>query len=156
MAGMDGRSITAQQVADYIIASAHECGAFVSNLKLQKLLYYTQAWYLAIFGKPLFTEKFQAWLHGPAIPDIWRRYNNYRWMNIDEAATAPEFSDELSQFMKELMDEYLPLDASKLEQMTHREDPWIIARGGIPMDQPSNNVIDEGIMRDYYRARLQG
>jgi uncharacterized phage-associated protein len=52
--------ISAQDVADYIIWSSHEAGSFISNLKLQKLLVYVQAWHLAVFGRPLFPEKFQA------------------------------------------------------------------------------------------------
>ena len=66
--------VSAQDVADYIIWSSHESGSFISNLKLQKLLDYVQAWHLAVFGRPLFAEKLQAWLRGPAIPEIYRRY----------------------------------------------------------------------------------
>jgi uncharacterized phage-associated protein len=61
---------TAQEVANYFIRRAHDSGEFISNLKLQKLLYYSQAWHLAIFDRRLFPERFQAWVHGPVIPTL--------------------------------------------------------------------------------------
>jgi uncharacterized phage-associated protein len=62
---------TADAVADYLIALAHERGESVNNLKLQKLLYYAQAWHLALHDEPLFPEKFQAWMTGPVIPAMY-------------------------------------------------------------------------------------
>ncbi|MBW4622042.1 MAG: DUF4065 domain-containing protein [Cyanosarcina radialis HA8281-LM2] len=57
-------------VASYFIDLANKTGNTVNNLKLQKLVYYSQAWHLAIHGTPLFEEDFQAWIHGPVIPEL--------------------------------------------------------------------------------------
>jgi uncharacterized phage-associated protein len=59
----------------------------IDNLKLQKLLYYTQAWHLAIFGTPILAEQIEAWVHGPVIPDVFRLYRDCRWNSIP--ATVP-------------------------------------------------------------------
>jgi uncharacterized phage-associated protein len=146
--------ITAQDVADYIIWSSHEAGSFISNLKLQKLLYYVQAWHLAVFRRPLFPEKFQAWLRGPAIPEIYQRYQSYRWRNIDEEVKPPDLDARTVGLLEEVLEEYGPLDARRLEQLTRNEDPWIEARPGIAEDEPSTATINEETMGAFYRQRL--
>ena len=57
--------VSARQVAQFMISFSHEHGDPISNLKLQKLLYYAQAWFLALQDKPLFDERIEAWAHGP-------------------------------------------------------------------------------------------
>jgi len=58
---------TVSKIANYFIYVANETGSYLSNLKLQKLLYYAQAWHLALYGISLFDEEFEAWIHGPVI-----------------------------------------------------------------------------------------
>lgn len=146
--------IQARDVANYLIASAHEHGSFVSNLKLQKLLYYAQGWHLGIFQRCLFSEKFEAWIHGPVIPSLYREFKGYSWRNIDEDVRKPEFASEVVDFLDEMIGEYLHLDAYHLEKMTHRESPWVAARGQLEIDAPSNAEIDENLMRDHFARRL--
>jgi uncharacterized phage-associated protein len=146
--------ITAQDVADYIIWSSHEAGSFISNLKLQKLLFYVQAWHLAVFRRPLFSEKFQAWIRGPAIPEIYERYKSYRWRNIDEEVKPPDLDARTVGFLEEVLEEYAPLDARCLEQLACREDPWLEARQGTPELEPSTATVDEETMGAFYRRRL--
>ena len=145
---------TAQQIANYILWSSHESGSFLSNLKLQKLLYYVQAWNLAVYGRPLFLEKFQAWIHGPVIPEIYGRFESYQWRNIDEAVERPALDERTIAFIEEVLEEYGPLDARRLEYLTRREDPWIEARKGIDIDEPCFAEIDETVMEQCYRQRL--
>jgi uncharacterized phage-associated protein len=123
-------------------------------LKLQKLLYYVQAWHLAVFRRPLFREKFQAWIRGPAIPEMYERYKGYAWRNIDEDVKPPDLDARIIAFMEEVLKEYGPLDARRLEQLTRDEDPWGMARGRIAEDEPSTATMDEETMGDYYRQRL--
>jgi uncharacterized phage-associated protein len=146
--------VSAQDVADYIIWSSHESGSFISNLKLQKLLYYIQAWHLAVFQRPLFSEKFQAWIRGPAIPEIYQRYQSYSWRNIDEEVKPPDLDPRIVEFLEEVLVEYAILDARHLEILVCREDPWLEARKGTPELEPSTATIDEETMGAYYRQRL--
>ena len=145
---------TADQIADSILWSTHASGSFISNLKLQKLLYYVQAWHLAVFESPLFPERFQAWVHGPVVPDVYRRFNGYKWRNIDAEVERPELGAGTIAFVEEVLDEYGPMDARHLEYLTHREDPWIEARGGLAVDEPCTAVLSEETMRSFYRSRL--
>jgi uncharacterized phage-associated protein len=141
-------------IADYFIWLANETGSYVSNLKLQKLLYYAQAWYLAIYGKPLFDEDFEAWIHGPVIPTLYDHYQNFGWKPIFQDVEAPTFSEEIQDFLEELSEVYFGRDGFELEQMTHIEEPWIQARGNISLDEPSNAIISKESMREYFKHRV--
>ncbi|TAF05170.1 MAG: DUF4065 domain-containing protein [Nostocales cyanobacterium] len=146
---------TSGAIADYFIWLANETGSFLSNLKLQKLVYYAQAWYLALYGQPLFAEDFEAWVHGPVIPDLYQEYKKFGWKPILKDVEEPTFSDQVHEFLKELTEVYFGCDAFELEQMTHREYPWIEARGNIPQDAPSNAIISKEAMKEYYQKRAE-
>jgi uncharacterized phage-associated protein len=143
---------TASEIADYFIYVANETGSYLSNLKLQKLLYYAQAWHLALYDVPLFEEDFEAWIHGPVIPFLYEQYQTYGWQPLLKEVQKPQFSEELQNFLEEVTDEYFILDALELEMMTHREAPWIETRSGVPMDEPSCSIISQQSMKDYYKA----
>jgi len=151
----DTKMATAQNIADHILWSSHESGSFISNLKLQKLLYYVQSWHLAINDSALFSEKFEAWVHGPAIPEIYRRYKRFSWRSIDEEVEQPILDDHTRRFVEEVLDEYGHLDARRLEYLTHREEPWISARKGVSEGESCSTYIDESLMKSYYRSRLE-
>lgn len=147
--------LSAQEIADHLISLAHQHGSFISNLKLQKLLYYAQAWHLAVFDRPLFREQLEAWVHGPVVPSVYRRFRSYGFRNIDDEVRAPILAQDTIQFLQELAEGYLGIDAYALELMTHREDPWRNARGNIPPNQASRAAISESGMRAYFKARIQ-
>jgi uncharacterized phage-associated protein len=145
---------TASEIADYFIYVANETGSYLSNLKLQKLLYYAQAWHLALYGLPLFREDFEAWIHGPVIPSLYKKYHQFGWRPILQEVQKPQLSDELQAFLDEVTEEYFLLDTLELEMMTHREAPWIEARGDLPQDEPSYAIISQQTMKEYYKARV--
>lgn len=145
---------TAAAIADYFIHVANETGSFISNLKLQKLVYYAQAWHLAVYNAPLFDEDFEAWVHGPVIPTLYQKYKQFGWKPIDKQVEQPNFSKEVQELLDEVADEYFGCDAFELELMTHQEDPWIMARNGLPKDEPSNAIIPKPLMGEYYRQGL--
>lgn len=74
-------------IASYFIERANQTKSTINNLKLQKLVYYSQAWHLAIHGIPLFKEDFQAWVHGPVVPELYQKYKGFGWQPIKEAAS---------------------------------------------------------------------
>lgn len=143
-------------VANYFIRRAHDAGEPISPLKLQKLVYYAQAWYLAIHGKPLMDEEFQAWVHGPVNPRLYSRFRGYGWQPIQEDVAVPKLRKEVVEFLDEVWDVYGGFTAVALERMTHNERPWKAARAGLPPDAASNAEISQESMREYYAARLNG
>lgn len=147
--------VKVQDIADYFIWLANYTGSFISNLKLQKLVYYAQAWYLAIHDEPLFDEDFEAWIHGPVIPELYKKYREFKWKPILKEVEEPKFTEEVKQFLDEVADVYFGLDAYELEQMTHTEAPWIEARGEKPTDASCNEIISKESMREYFKPRVE-
>jgi uncharacterized phage-associated protein len=143
---------SADAVADYLIALAHQRGESVNNLKLQKLLYYAQAWHLALHDEPLFPEKFQAWMSGPVIPDMYWRFKRFGISDIPvPAQPAASLPESTTRFLDELADEYMPLDEYDLSSMTYREAPWMTAHRGLDIADPCNVELDEAEMRTYFK-----
>ncbi|WP_415354634.1 Panacea domain-containing protein [Leptolyngbya sp. FACHB-1624] len=149
---------TCFDVAEYFICLANNTGSFVSNLKLQKLVYYAQAWHLALNGEPLFDEDFEAWVHGPVIPSLYHEFKRFGWSPIRKDVDKGQLSVTLNNaldFLEEVSSEYFACDGYELERMTHVEEPWLRARGGIPMDVPSNAIIEKNWMKEYYGSRVE-
>jgi uncharacterized phage-associated protein len=140
-------------IADYFIYVANDTGSFISNLKLQKLVYYAQAWHLGIYDAPLFDEDFEAWVHGPVIPALFYQYKEFSWKPILKEVQKPDFSPELNEFLEEIAEVYFIREGLELELMTTREDPWINARKGLARDEPSHGIITKDSMRNYYKER---
>lgn len=145
---------SAHDVAKHIISFSHEHGDPVTNLKLQKLLYYAQAWHLALHDEPLFGERLEAWVHGPVVPPVYGKYKAYWWSPIDVDTAPPSFSENTSAHLDEVMGVYGGLTAYYLERLTHQELPWIKARKGLPPDEASTEVIEHEDMKFFYQSQL--
>jgi uncharacterized phage-associated protein len=153
--------ITINQLCDYIITKISASGETMSNLKLQKLAYYADAWYLAFFDEKLVDEGFQAWIHGPVSRAIYNRFSSSKslYSDITIADCTPEF--DLSSIpaaaaahIDSVLEVYGAFSGAQLEDMTHKEEPWIKAREGYRPSERCEEVIDRNITRDYYRNRL--
>ncbi|MEY4768618.1 MAG: hypothetical protein RL637_1257 [Pseudomonadota bacterium] len=143
--------ITAQNVAEYFLFKADENeDSDVSNMKLQKLIYYAQAFHLALFDKPLFNEEFEAWMHGPVCPSIYREYKSYGSapipVNSDIELTM--FSDEQLELLEEVYDVFGQFSAWKLRNMTHEETPW-------KENEETGGIITKESMMEFYKTRLK-
>jgi len=153
------KEITCQDVADYFLAFANETGDPITNLKLQKLVYYAQAWHLANYSKPLFKDDFEAWVHGPVIPALYFAYQEYGPSPIksDERMKDVEkrFTLEAMELLQEVAEVYMPHGAYHLERMTHQEDPWNNARGHCEPDEKCENIISKESMEKYYAEKVK-
>ena len=151
-------AVSVDAVADYFILRVDpEAGDHITHLKLQKLVYYAQAWHLAMFGKPLFKHKIEAWLHGPVCRPVYERFRHLSWnpIPLDEVkSNAPALDHDTNNFLDEVWDVYGQYSAKKLEEMTHEEAPWQEARKGVSRGSPSQNLINEDAMRSYYGSRM--
>lgn len=119
-------------VADYILAESRGRGEALTNLKLQKLMYYAQAWSLALRDAELFSEDFKAWGHGPVLLSQYHRFKGYGWQPIQDDIKRPELDEAEVKHLDEIVDVFGVETAVALELMTHRERPWLDARGGTP------------------------
>jgi uncharacterized phage-associated protein len=151
-------AVSVHAVADYFIRKVdREAGDDMTHFKLQKLLYYAQAWYLAMHDEPMFQAQFEGWVHGPVCRDVYERFRHVARNPIppEDATSDPvELDDNAHAFLDEVWDSYGQYTAPKLERMTHEEDPWLNARMGLAADEEGHNLLDEDCMRHYYRARM--
>ena len=141
---------TASEVAKFILGRFQSKGEPINNLKLQKLLYYSQAWHLAIHGNPLFNERIEAWTHGPVIPTVFQQYKAFRWSPISIEDVSAKLPPKATAHVEEVLAEYGKFTSWDLERMTHNEDPWKITRGGLPADISSNSLITHELMKKFY------
>jgi len=138
---------------------------WVSLKRVQKLLYYMEAWHLVNFdGQPLFKEDFEAWVHGPVIPAVRHKYkgqklNDIEVINDEESIqTNPSYLtqhglQDKEDFIYEMLDAYAGYSAFELEYMTHNEEPWIEARGDCDLFAICKNIISKQHMYTYYSSR---
>lgn len=126
---------TAAEVAKWFlahnrIATDEDGGEYISNLKLQKLLYYAQGCFLAVTEKPLFDEPIVAWQHGPVVESIYHTYkqNGAAGIRFDEDFDFNTFTKEENELLSEVYDTFGQYSAWKLRNMTHQEAPWLETR----------------------------
>lgn len=146
---------TAKDVARYIVAKFQERGDLITNLKVQKLLYYVQGWHLGLFKRPAFDGEFRAWIHGPVNLDVYHEYKRYRWNPISDEQGAVDLPPELQKHVDEVLSVYGGDTAWALESETHTERPWIAARSGLAPDDEGHTVISDGDMMEYFGERAK-
>jgi uncharacterized phage-associated protein len=149
--GASDMAETASNIAKHILARFNAKGAPINNVKLQKLLYYTQAWHLAHFDTPLFADPIEAWVHGPVIPAVFREYKYFRWSPIT-ASVSYQPSFNVAYHVDHVLSVYGDFSSWDLERMTHNESPWKEARAGLAPDVPSTAIISHESMKTFYSA----
>lgn len=145
-------------IADYFLFKGRQDKRPITNKKLQKLLYYAQAWSLVIRKDKLFKDKIEAWVHGPAIRNMYLEYKRFGFNPIEKEIAISEI-EKIPSSVKELLDEiwniYGKLDASYLELLTHSEKPWLDARNGLQNHENSKNEITPKAMKIFYSEKLK-
>lgn len=127
---MEKAKYTASQVAEWFLnhvrsLSNEEDEEYLTNLKLQKLLYYAQGTSLALCDKPLFDDPIIHWQHGPVVTSVYYLYSDYRGNPIlYDGNFMNVFDSEATALLQDVYDTFGCYSAWGLRNMTHREDPW--------------------------------
>lgn len=122
----------------------------ITTMKLQKLVFYCQAWHLAFTGSPLFPEKIQAWVRGPVVPELHRKHRG-KYEVADWPTGSPRRLSSVESYTLEwVVEKYGGFSAEALSRMTHQEIPWIVARGGVADSEKSSEPISHDQMRSFY------
>jgi uncharacterized phage-associated protein len=146
-------AISPENLANFLLVECRERGDVITNLKLQKLLYYTQAWHLAIKGGPLFEEDFQAWVNGPVLPTQYQRFEKYKCSPILENVESAKIDNPfIVSHLMEIVDVFGVETDFILQMMTHLELPWQKARKDFPIDKHSDEIISKDSMRRFYSS----
>lgn len=155
-----------RDVSHYIIVYSNKKDYGVSNLKLQKLLYFVQAFFLINDCPPCFDEKIEAWDFGPVVPEIYREYKRYGGMDIPTIDYYVKFekkniwnteriyyediiSDDDKEMIQAVVDKFAHCSATFLVNLTHNQDPWINAY----VNGQRNEITKEDIKRYFEQEK---
>ncbi len=158
--------MNASELGQIITHFINQKGDTISHKKLQKLIYYVEAWNLVHLKNPIVDENFEAWVHGPVIPELYHElkefgFNNLHIVNdefdsvdqeIDAIIAKNNISEDQLELIYSVLNKYGSLNSLELELLTHNEAPWIEAREGFAPHQPCNNIISKHRMEVFYSS----
>lgn len=141
-----------------VIAYVFEKLEEVTPLMLQKLLYFIQGIYSALYGRPVFIEDCRAWIHGPVYPEVYDLFRDFKYNPIDDArfalleGTADVLTDDEKKVIDLVVNTFGMYGGKVLEKITHNEYPWKEARKGYGDGIPSSELLPKERIMDYYIA----
>lgn len=142
--------LSCYDVANYFLTQVSEdAGDLISNLKLQKLVYYAQGFHLALYDEPLFPEALEAWTNGPVVPELFRHYKKYESSAIPcpKGVDFSIYDEETRSFLDEVYSVFGQFAAWKLRNLTDQEPPWIVAtENGLKITHSS--------LKKYFKTQL--
>ncbi len=138
--------VNVHDVAAYIL----EHRGSMSAMKLQKLVFYSQAWHLVWDDEPLFPEQIQAWANGPVAPALYAQHRGRFVVDRWALGKSTSLTDAQRETIDAVLDYYGEREAFWLSELTHREQPWLGARGGLSPGARSDREITQAAMAEYY------
>ena len=141
-----GATVTVHDVAAYILSKTGQ----VTAMKLQKLVYYSQAWSLVWDERPLFNEEIEAWANGPVVRELYEIHRGAFKVNSWPKGNAKRLDKAAVETIDAVLGVYGDKSSQWLSDLTHSEDPWCEARKGFPKGARCENVISHAAMAEYY------
>ena len=140
-------------VAKYILEKKRKMTA----MKLQKLIYYSQAWSLVWDDEPLFNDRIEAWLNGPVLPILYEEHKGKYFVLIEDIANgnSSNLTENKKDSINKVLDYYGDKSSKWLSDLTHLEDPWKNARKGLSEEERGNKEITHAAMVEYYSSITQ-
>jgi uncharacterized phage-associated protein len=135
-------------VAAYILRKKGEMTA----MKLQKLVYYSQAWSLVWDERPIFKEKVRAWANGPVVRELYNAHAGQFRVRRIPGGNPTYLTKEERETVDAVIDYYGKKSAQWLSDLTHMERPWREARKGLEPGERSDEVITHAMMAEYYES----
>ena len=141
-----------------VIAYVFEKLEEVTPLMLQKLLYFIQGVYSALYGRPIFAEDCRAWIHGPVYPEVYDLFRDFKYNPIDDArfalleGTADALTEDEKKVIDLVVNTFGMYGGKVLERITHNEDPWKNARKGYGDSIPSSEILTKKSIMMYYET----
>jgi uncharacterized phage-associated protein len=133
-------------------ATTDDTQELISNLKLQKMLYYMQGYFLARFDSPLFNDDIEAWMYGPVVPSVYYMYSEHGKNGIEWNEVPINLTEEEEDLFTAVYDNYSIYSGSKLIDMSHNEPPWkdIDNAGRVGR----GTVISKESLRDFFINKI--
>lgn len=141
-------SIRVFDVAAYVL---EKMGA-MTTMKLQKLVYYSQAWSLVWDEKQLFEEDIEAWANGPVVRDLFDYHRGMYEISAMPIGNPRLLNQEQQETIDAVLEYYGDKSAQWLIELAHMEDPWKQARRGLQPLERGNRVMSLDMIADYYSS----
>ena len=144
---------TVFDVAEYILEliAPKDGSPRVTTWKLQKLVYYSQAWSMVWERERLFPERIEAWANGPVCPALYERHRGkYQVRQTDIERKPAPLADEQQLTVQAVVEGYGELSGAELRDRTHHERPWKDARKGLKSGKRGTAEITPESMRKFY------
>lgn len=135
-------------VAQYILGKQGS----TTTMKLQKLVYYCQAWSVVWDEKPIFSEKIQAWASGPVVPELYQAHKGQYQISTLPGGNVDNLDPQEKETIDAVLGTYGDKPAQWLSDLTHMEGPWKEARKGKKPGENSQKEITHAAMVEYYSS----
>ncbi len=141
---VEEKTVNAIALADYVISAFEQEKATVTNLKLQKVLYYIQGYFFRYFGCPAFEEDIYGWQYGPVVPTVYYHFASCHASRLTagSSGSALTVSDDAKKLIDTVVRRCSDLSTSTLVSKTHEEAPWRTA--------PIGGVISMASIKRYF------
>ncbi len=143
------------------MAKIHDVAAYIvekqgpmTAMKLQKLIYYCQAWSLVWDEEPIFPDRIEAWVSGPVAPALYRVHRGQFEVRSWSQGDLRRLSDDETETIDAVLDFYGRYSSHQLSALTHSENPWRAARHGLDPTERGNREITKAAMAEYYDSLL--
>jgi len=155
-----------RKVANAVLDRSDVRGYAITNMALNKLVYFTHGWHLALYDQPLVDSRFEAWQYGPVHPQLYKQFKAFgdrpiegRALRVDLATgdnvpVGYEFNAKVSAHIEKIVDFYGEMSAARLSTLSHEPGaPWDLvwsAAGSTP-----GMVLQDTITSEYYKSKLK-
>lgn len=154
-------------VARYIVNYTNACGDTITNLKLQKLLYFVQGCFLILREKPCFKDKIEAWDFGPVVPNVYYKFREYGSNSIPTVTKifvynknnlfgvrSKSYDDSIISrrdklLINEVVDVFRETSATTLVKITHDQSPW----KSTYKSEEKHNIITQEQIKDFFSKK---
>jgi uncharacterized phage-associated protein len=135
---------------DDVVSALVRLTGKITTQKLQKLLYYCQAWHLVQFNTPLFANEIQAWREGPVVRSVYVKHRGDYFVSSWPSGNGERLDEQQLGIVKWVVAKYGGLSAESLSRMTHAEAPWRLARGPLLASERSEEIISCEVIKRFY------
>lgn len=150
---MEGFCIDVLEIAKYFIFKGKNSEKYrVTNMKLHKLLYFSQGFHLAIENKPIFFEEIYMYEHGPLIKSVHAKYRKYTYHTIPEECNDEfSFNQDTREFLDDVWNLFKLYTSKVLEEIITNDEPWKRARENLFLYQIPTEPLDLNFTKEYFK-----
>lgn len=138
-----------KNIADYIIYELNNQNIEITHLKLQKLMYFCQKYSLKMYDRALFDDDFEAWVHGPVLPKIYKLYAKFGWESIPSNSYTIFLFHKDKEIINYILEQHKFKKGKELEILSHKDGAWLEARSSLSYFDKSNTIINKKSIKGF-------